>query len=396
MLTTPMTYGLRVFSKLWPPQKPMVFSGAGSIKELAELILASGSKRPLLVTGKYVLKSGQLDDFIQLLKDGDALVTIYNGSIPNPTFKEIEEGLSLSLSNHCDAVVAVGGGSVIDVAKVISGASTNQKPLKELSGTLKMKAFPLPFYAVPTTSGSGSEATIAAVISDTVTHKKSFFVDPKLVPLAVALDPELIKSLPAHMTAAVGMDALTHAVEAYTSLNRSADTDRHAEMAIQLIMEALETAVLEGDNLIARNHMAQASFYAGYAFTKSSLGYVHAISHQISAHYNTPHGLANAVLLPRILKLNKKVSEKRLASLEKMIDKETTLKGDEELAVAFIKRVENLSSAIGIPKGIEGMKASDYKKIAKDARKEAFSSYAVPKLLKQSQIEMVLESIGQA
>jgi alcohol dehydrogenase len=175
---------------------------------------------------------------------------------------------------------------------------------------------------VPTTSGSGSETTVAAVISDSEAHKKQFFVSPKLIPIAAALDPELLKSLPPAMTAAVGMDALTHAIEAYTSTNTFDDTDRDAATAVALLFRYLPTATHQGDDLVAREKVARASFLAGAAFTKASLGYVHAISHQISAFYNTPHGLANAVILPRVLRFNAPTVAGRLAELERRIDPE--------------------------------------------------------------------------
>lgn len=393
MLSTPITYGLKVFYRLWPPQKPLVYSGCESVLKLADMLIASGKKRPLLVTGKYLLKSGKLKPLIEKLHENNCEVSIYNGSIPNPTFNQIKEGLELSISNKCDSIIAIGGGSVIDVAKVISVASTNKRSVEKLVGILKIKEHPLPFYAAPTTSGSGSETTIAAVISDARTHKKHFFIDPKLIPIAVALDPQLIKSLPSHMTAAVGMDALTHAIEAYISANSSQETDQHAEMAIKLIFDYLPLAVSNGEDLKAREMMAQASFQAGYAFTKSSLGYVHAISHQISACYNTPHGLANAILLPRVLRFNKSKCLSKYARLEMLLNGTSDVKNNEELADNFIERIDKLYKTIEIPAKLDGLDKKDFTKISKDALIEAKKSYAVPKTMKSKDIELILHSI---
>lgn len=392
MLATPITYALRTLSTFFPIQKPMVFSGSQSILKLADLMLATGSKKPLLVTDQFLLANNKLDTLLDHLKEQQCDVTVFDGSIPNPSFTEVEAGLNLSLKNGCDSVLALGGGSVIDVAKVISAASTNGGNFRKLAGILKVKKAPLPFFVAPTTSGSGSEVTHTAVISHPETHKKMFFVDPKYIPIATALDPDLLKSLPAHMTAAVGMDALTHAIEAYTSRNNFADTDRDAATAIKLLFEYLPIAYADGQHLKAREMVAQASFMAGYAFTKSSLGYVHAISHQISAHYNTPHGLANAVILPRVMRFNKIACGKQYAKLEAMMSGDTSTQIN--LADRFIARVDQLAEYVSIPAKLEGLNQQDFKAIAKDALSEAWRSYAVPKVMRQKDVIAILNAIA--
>ena len=394
MLSTPITYALRVFSRLYPIQKPLVFSGAGSIQKLADLMIAAGHRRPLIITGRFLLENGKLDAFLDHLKTNGCETAIYDGVMPNPTFAQVEDALKASKENNSDSVFAIGGGSIIDVAKVVAAASTNNKSLDKLAGLLKVKVAPLPFYAVPTTSGSGSEVTNAAVISDTKTHKKQFFVDPKYVPVAAALDPELLKSLPPHMTAAVGMDALTHAIEAYTSRNNFADTDRDAAMAIKLLFDYLPLAYADGKDLKAREMVALASFLAGYAFTKSSLGYVHAISHQVSAHYDTPHGLANAVLLPRVLEFNKASSAKRFAKLEMMLGGEEANTNEDILTERFSARVDRLAEQVGIPSSLPEIQEKDFQKITKDALSEASRSYAVPKVMRHKDVEAILNSVS--
>lgn len=393
MLKTPITYALRALSTFFPIQKPLVFSGPGSTQKLADLIISGGQKKPLLVTDSFLLEKNKLDDLLEHLKVHNCELTIFDGAIPNPTFKEVETGLKLSIDNQCDSVLAIGGGSVIDIAKVIAAASTNKVSLDKLAGILKVKEAPLPFFVVPTTSGTGSEVTNAAVISDTKTHKKKFFVDPKYVPIATALDPELLKSLPAHMTAAVGMDALTHAIEAYTSRNNFTDTDRDAAMAIKLLFDYLPSAYTNGEDLKAREMVAQASFLAGYAFSKSSLGYVHAISHQISAHYDTPHGLTNAIILPRVLRFNKTACVERFAKLEIMLGGDRA-SDTNTLAESFITCVEQLAEQIGIPTNLTELKEKDFESIAKDALAEAWRSYAVPKVMRRKDIEKILRSVS--
>ncbi len=392
MLATPVTYALKALSTFYPVQKPLVLSGSGSTQKLADLMVAAGQKRPLLVTDRFLLENNKLDALFAQLDGQGCEVTIFDGSIPNPTTAEVAEGLQLSLDKNCDSVLAIGGGSVIDVAKVIAAASTNNANLKKLAGILKVKKAPLPFYVVPTTSGTGSEVTNAAVIGDAKTHKKQFFVDPKYIPIATALDPQLLKTLPPQMTAAVGMDALTHAIEAYTSRNNFDDTDRDAAMAIKLLFGYLPVAYEDGGNLRARELVSQAAFLAGYAFTKSSLGYVHAISHQISAHYNTPHGLANAVILPRVLRFNKKACADRYAKLEVLLGGDSS-ENTELLAEKFIQRVDLLADTVGIPTKLDELKEKDYQKIAKDAASEAWSSYAVPKVMRRKEVEAILYSV---
>lgn len=395
MLPTPITYALRALSTFFPAQKPMVFSGAGSTLQLADLMIAASYKKPLLITDGFLLKEGMIDSFIDHVKENGCELTIFSDVQPNPTLEQVEKAHAISRQNNCDAVFAIGGGSVIDVSKVVAAASSSKRSIEKLAGILKVKQAPLPFYVVPTTSGSGSEVTNAAVISDTQTHKKQFFVDPKYVPLATALDPDILKTLPPKMTAAVGLDALTHALEAFTSRNNFPDTDRDASIAIKLLFKYLPAVYSDGNNLKAREMVAQASFLAGYAFSKSSLGYVHGISHQISAHYNTPHGLANAILLPRVLRFNKEKCAKRFARLETMLSEGATTGDTTVLAQRFIERVDDLTKTLEIPTQLPELQQSDFTKIAKDALCEAWMSYAVPKVMRKKDVEAILHSASK-
>ena len=394
MTSSIMAFGLRTMNRFFTPEKPLTFSGKGAMIKLADLMVRSGSKRPLLVTDSFLLQNGMLDELLVFLEAEGCKVTIFDGIIPNPTFAVVEDGIAAIREGGCDSVFAVGGGSAIDAAKVIASASTSKRPLAKLVGILKVDQPLLPFYVVATTSGTGSEVTSAAVISDTTTHKKKFFVDPKFLPIAAASDTGLLIFLPAPMTAATGMDALTHAIEAYTSRARTPATDRDAATAIRLITEFLPVAYVNPGDERAREMIALGSFLAGNAFTRAGLGYVHAISHQISAHYNTPHGLANAVLLPRVLRFNEKVSAKRFAELERMLQGDEALPYSEQLARQFIQRIDALAETLGIPVNLDDVQRKDFKAIAKEALAEARSSYAVPKTMRKRDVMKILDSVS--
>jgi len=303
MLKRFINFSLKLFTKKFPSERPLLFTGVDSTIRLANLVRSSGRRKPLLVTKKSLLDLGLLDEVLQRFKELGCEVTIFDGIIPNPTYAVIQEGINECYEHNCDSVIVVGGGSAIDAGKVIAACCSNNAGVEQVVGLLKVKKPTLPLYVVPTTAGTGSEVTNAAVISENNTHQKKFVVDPKLIPTAAALDANMMKSLSPQFTAATGMDAMTHAIEAYTSLNRFSDAERDAKLAIKILIENLPVVCEDGANLEARELVALASFLAGYAFNKSGLGYVHAISHQISAHYDTPHGLANAVILPRVMQV---------------------------------------------------------------------------------------------
>ena len=394
MIKSPLAFVLRTMNRLYTPEKPLTFSGKGAMIKLATLMVRSGSKRPLIVTDSFLLKSGMLDGLLDFLKQEGCEATVYDGIIPNPTLAVVEKGAEAIRSGRCDSVFAIGGGSAIDAAKVIAAAATSKKPLDKLAGILKVDQPLLPFYVVATTSGTGSEVTTAAVISDTITHKKKFFVDPKYMPIAAAFDTDLLVSLPGPITAGTGMDALTHAIEAYTSRARTAETDRDAATAIRLIVEFLPVAYSNPGDEEAREMVALGSFLAGNAFTRTSLGYVHAISHQISAHYDTPHGLANAILLPRVLRFNEKSCAMRFAELERMLEGNAASPLDPSQARQFIDRVDALAEAVGIPVNLDDLQPKDFASIAREALAEARFSYAVPKVMRKADVTKILQSVS--
>lgn len=275
-----------------PFKWPKIFEGSDSSLELCRHIAAQGHKKVLLVSDGMLVKLGLLEGMkAELVKHGVTLA-IYDGVMPDPTIEQIEAGVSVLKANNCEAILAVGGGSSIDAAKVIAARGKSNKPIAKMAGLFKVYfSGTLPLYAVPTTAGTGSEVTIAAVVSDPKLQTKLPIIDLKLMPVAAALDGQLMIGLPAHITAATGMDALTHAVEAFISHNALKRTDELAIQATQLIMANLATAVSDGSNLAARQAMSKASNLAGMAFTQAGVGYVHAIAHNFGALYHTPHGI---------------------------------------------------------------------------------------------------------
>nr|WP_299083140.1 iron-containing alcohol dehydrogenase [uncultured Paraglaciecola sp.] len=301
------------------------------------------------------------------------------------------------LKNHCDGVLAFGGGSSIDAAKAIAACVTNTKTAQQLAGVFKVKQAILPLYAIPTTAGTGSEVTPAAVISNSESHKKEVIIDPKLTPRMAALDCNLMLELPPAITAATGVDALTHAIEAYISTNATDHTNELALSAIKLIFKLLETAVTNGKNVQARQSMAMASYYAGMAFSRAGLGYVHAISHNIGAKYAVPHGIANAIILPQVLDFSLPNIEDKLANLARLTNIVDNGVSDKNAAKTFIAAVRQMIKSMGIPHYFENLEAKDIPELARSALKEAhFTPYAVPKYLDQMGCENLISKMMKA
>ncbi len=377
-----------VASRLIPDRVPMTLLGAGSSKDLCSAIAEAGMKKVLIVTDEVLVRLGIVARITSALEECGVATCVYDGVEPDPTSDHVAAGLAMLQREHCDAIVAVGGGSPMDAAKVISALATNFKPLRKLEGLLKVRRQPLPLYAIPTTAGTGSEVTIAAVVSDPVTHAKKFFVDPKLLPLMTALDPELMVGLPPAVTAATGMDALTHAIESYLSKTSNQQTERWASAAIRLIFTNLPKAYEDGSNLDARRAMALASYYAGLAFTRTSVGYVHAIAHQLGAHYRTPHGLANATVLPHVLEFSMDSASSRMADMARMIGLEGT--GEVALARAFLDAVRELAARVGIPPTLAALQRHDIPEISRAALAEARMNYPVPRYMETADCEALV------
>ncbi len=379
---------LGIVSRFLPDRVPLTFVGVDASRELCESIAHTHARKVLIVTDAVLVEIGLIDRVTESLRAAGMEWSIYSGVEPDPTFTHVQEGLALLQLESCDAILAVGGGSPMDAAKLISALATNRVDISKLEGIMKVRRSPMPLYAIPTTAGTGSEATLAAVISDPETHTKKFFIDPKLLPLMAALDPSLMLKLPPAITAATGMDALTHAVEAFLSRNANETTDRYAAIAVRLVFDHLGSAFSEGGNMEARKAMALASYYAGLAFTRTSVGYVHAIAHAFGAYYGTPHGLANAIVLPQVLEFSKGPAEAQLARLAELIGLEAASAGDK--AQKFIDAVRELMNRIAIPGSLDALKESDIPAIARQALGEAHLNYPVPRYMNQRECEALL------
>jgi alcohol dehydrogenase len=376
------------FARFLPDRAPVTFIGPDSSADLCDSIAQTGVRKLLIVTDAVLVKIGIVGRVTKLLDAAGVEWAIYDGVKPDPTFTHVEEGLAKLRAEGCGAILALGGGSPMDASKIIAAMATNNKSFARLEGLLKVWKPTLPLFAIPTTAGTGSEATLAAVVSDPVTHTKKFFVDPKLIPSMAALDPSLMTGLPPHITAATGMDALTHAVESYIGVASTSQTESYAIAAVRLVFDNLPTAFSSGEDLRARRGMALGSYYAGLAFTRTSVGYVHAIAHTFGAYYRTPHGLANAIVLPHVLEFSKGPARKRLAELADVIGVGSG--GEAEKADAFIAAVRELMAKVEIPYTLEALERSHIPPIAEQALSEALMNYPVPRFMKQQECEGLL------
>ncbi len=372
---------------------PMSFVGAGSTAKLCQHISRMGVRKVLIVSDKPLVGLGIVAMAGDVLAAEGVEVVIYDSVLPDPTFEVAAAGLSLQQQHRCDGVLAIGGGSAIDTAKTIAAAATNGADVKAMVGFFKAKVLPLPLFAIPTTSGTGSEVTFGAVISDAQTHEKHIVGDPKIVPRAVALDPALITGLPAPITAATGMDALTHAIETYVSTWAAPQHDAYAIMAVKMIFSSLPIAYANGADLQAREQMSIAAYYAGLAINGAAVGNVHAIAHQLGAWYGTPHGLANALVMPRVLWFSKDAMSPRLAELADLLALGKTSDSVNVKAANFIKAVEDLNQTLGIGSKLPAIQQQDIAAIAARAVKEG-AGYPVAKLMDQDDCETILRALS--
>ena len=364
----------------WTP--PKLLKGAGSALKLPSLIKGNGFKNVLVVTDSTLMKLGLLDGILSGLTRKGITYAIYDGVQPNPTIANVEAARELYINHNCDAIVAVGGGSSMDCAKAAGARIANpNKDVSKLRGVLKVTHKIPTLFAVPTTAGTGSETTIAAVVLDPETHEKFAINDPKLRPEYAVLDPELTIGLPPHITSTTGIDALTHAVEAYIGNSNTAATVEAAEKATRLIFGNLQKAYSNGKDIEARNNMLIGSFYAGVAFTQAYVGYVHAIAHNLGGMYNIPHGLANAIVLPYVLEYYGDVIYDKLAHLADIAGLDTAGKTRTEKAIMFIESIKEMNKNMNIPNKVDKLDEADIPMIARRALDEANPLYPVPKIM---------------
>mgnify|MGYP002554052387 CR=1 FL=1 len=372
-------------------------SGPGSISQLPKFLKDNGFKSILIVTDGFLFSSGKADPIMAACEAEGMKSCCYHDVVPNPTIQNIEEGLKMYHDNNCDAIVALGGGSAMDCAKGIGArVACPKKSVPQMKGVLKIMItghkLP-PLVAIPTTSGTGSETTVAAVITDRETNHKCAIMDLNLIPHYAILDPELTVGLPPRTTATTGMDALTHAVEAYLCWTyNTRESIRDAEEAVQSIFVNLEKVYAHPEDLNGRQEMMIAAFKAGFAFTRSSVGNVHAIAHTLGGLYNTPHGLANAVILPIVLEDYGEAVYPKLARLAE-IAKVKTCGTTEEKAKEFIAEIRAMNKRMGIPEGLDVIKDKDIPQMVKWALAEANPVYPVPVVYTKERCASVIRRI---
>ena len=372
---------LRLASYFLGIKEPKVISKEGAIKEAAKLIKEKNLSKPLVVTDKGIHQIGLLSPLFHSLKDNKLEYAYFYDVVANPTIKNVNDGLKVFKENKCDSIIVVGGGSAMDCAKMIGALSVKKhSSVEKLKGILKVRKA-LPFLiAVPSTAGTGSETTLAAVIVNEETHHKYAINDPHLIPKYALLDPSLLVGLPPKITSTTGMDALTHAVEAYIGRSNTRKTKKCALEAIKLIHENLFESYKNGHNLVFRENMQKASYLAGVAFTRAYVGYVHAIAHSLGGKYNVPHGLANAIILPYVLEEFGKKAHKKLAELSDILSLSEKSSSKEEKARAFIAWIKELNRSMEIPENFDIIfNEKDVDEMIKNALKEANPLYPVPK-----------------
>lgn len=368
-----------------PYRKPKLLD---SINEVPYLLRKKHIDGVLLITDPSIRKLGITQPLEDTLDKSGIQCIVYDKTVANPTSKNVETARLLFLKNHCQAIIGFGGGSSIDCAKATGAriAKPHQK-LSNMEGILKVhKRLPL-LVAIPTTAGTGSEATLAAVIVDSETRHKYPINDFPLIPHYAVLDPEVTRSLPRHITATTGMDALTHAIEAYIGHSTTAETRADATEAVRLIFANLDRACQNGDDMKARRNMLHAAYLAGSAFSKSYVGYVHAVAHSLGGRYNVPHGLANAVLLPHVLEAYGPAAYQKLAELAIAAGLISRADSAKDGAEAMIHAIKEMKLRLDIPDVIPEIKAMDIPALARIAAREANPLYPVPVLMNAKQLE---------
>ena len=366
---------------------PELLEGENSLLALPALVKEKGLRRVLVVTDQGIASLGLMNPLLEGLKVQQVDVAVYDRTVSNPTIDNIEEAYSLYKQCLCEAIIAFGGGSPMDCAKgVAARVARPDLQLPQMKGTLKVRKEIPPLFAIPTTAGTGSEATVAAVVSDSGTHEKYPINDPVLIPHYAVLDPLLTVGLPPHITSTTGMDALTHAVEAYIGNSNTEETRAYSREAVKLIFDNLYTAYTEGGNLEARKNMQRAAYLAGMAFTRAYVGNVHAIAHTLGGFYGVPHGLANAVILPYVLEFYGDAVYKPLSELAEVAGIGMPGQSEEQQAKQFIDAIKQLNKDMDIPDKIEGIVNRDIPVMAERALQEANPLYPVPKILNKDEM----------
>lgn len=376
---------LRAALPLLPYRDPKILNG---VEEIPDCLKAKNIRKVLIVTDGFLHISGMLEPMKKALSAAGIGYVVYDEVTPNPTILNVELARERYLAENCESLIGFGGGSAIDCAKAVGARIARPKlTIPKMKGILKIW-LPIPYLiAIPTTAGTGSETTLATVITDHNSSHKFPINDFPLIPRVAVLDPEMTRTLPQHMTSTTGMDALTHAIEAYIGRSTTRQTRSIALEAVRLIAENLEVAYNDGDNMNARKNMLRAAYLAGGAFTKSYVGYCHAVAHSLGGQYHIPHGLANAVLLPYVLESYGTCAHRKykdIAVAMNLADKNTP---EAEAAQLLIAQIRRMNAAMGIPNKLQGIRKEDIPKLARYADQEANPLYPVPKLMNATELE---------
>lgn len=372
---------LKFISSFLTWRQPHLIEGDNCLYEIVPLLKDKKFRCVFIVSDKGITTLGLLAPLCESLKNENIHYIIYDDVIPNPTIETIENAVKMYRDHHCEAIIAFGGGSPIDCAKAVGARIAKpQKTIQQMKGQLKIRKETPFLVSVPTTAGTGSEATLAAVVSNRDTQEKYAINDHTLIPDVAVLDPVLTINLPPDITAATGMDALTHAVEAFIGKGNTNETTEYSRDAVQLIFENLYEAYSNGSNLVARQNMQKASYLAGLAFTRAYVGNVHAIAHQLGGFYSYPHGLANAIILPHVLEKYGESVHKSLAELAELIGIKQSYITTEEKAAAFIEEIKKLNTMMEIPSQVNCIVESDIPLMVKRALQEANPLYPVPQI----------------
>jgi alcohol dehydrogenase len=366
-----MTAGEQVYGFFIPTVSLM---GIGSYKEIGKQVKALGGKKPFICTDKGITKAGITQKIVDLIKqDAGVDTVVFDGTVPNPTDTNVHDGLKVFKDKKCDLIISLGGGSAHDCGKGIGIVSTNGGNIRDFEGVNKSTKPMPPFIAVNTTAGTASEMTRFCIITNTSNHVKMAIVDWRVTPNVAINDPLLMAGMPPALTAATGMDALTHAVEAYVSTIATPVTDACALQAIRLIATNLRAAVANGADMVARDNMAYAEYLAGMAFNNASLGYVHAMAHQLGGFYDLPHGVCNAILLPHVERFNLIAKLDRFVEMAKAMGENVEGLSSRDAAELALMAIKQLSIDVGIPSGLTelGVKTKDLKTMALNAQKDA-------------------------
>ncbi|MBQ8312953.1 MAG: iron-containing alcohol dehydrogenase [Clostridia bacterium] len=382
----------RLALPILPYREPQI---VGSVRHLPEILLKENKRGVLIVTDRGIVANGLTASVETALRSAGIAYTIYDQTQPNPTVCNVEEAVALYRAQGCDSLIAIGGGSAMDCAKGIGARIAHpHKTLRRMKGILRvLRRLPL-LIAIPTTAGTGSEVTLAAVITDSDRRDKYAIMSFPLIPHYAVLDAAMTVSLPPHLTATTGMDALTHAVEAYIGHSTTKETRRLALDAVQLVFANIENAYADGQDLQARENMLHAAYKAGAAFSKSYVGYIHAVAHSLGGQYGTPHGLANAVIMPYVLEAYGASAHRKLHELSVAAGVCTAEESHASGAEKFIRSIRRLNASMGIPGKLTGIRREDIPALAKHAEREANPLYPVPKLMGARELAEIYHQVA--